>query len=214
MGLIGKILDYIFAADIPYCPYCGKEGGLCDACLEKINTLRIGCAENSDAEHAGVFCYAEPVRGLVHDFKFNARRYHADYMGKELADMITALGWQADAIAYVPQYGGYHKDRGFNQAKALAEAAAKELGLPLADALICVKRKGRQSRANTAEERRAAVKGKYKGIEKAAAGKRLIIIDDVITTGSTVSECEAALYAAGAAEVKAAAFAVAQHSEL
>jgi len=150
----------------------------------------------------------------VHAFKFNAERYHAAYMGKEIAGMITELGWQADGITYVPQYGGYHRDRGFNQAKVLAKAAAEELGLPLVDALECIERRKRQSRSRTAEERRKAVKGKYAAIGKPTAGKVLIIVDDVITTGSTVSECAAMLREAGAIDVKAAAFAIVQDSEL
>ena len=216
MGWIGRIFDYIFASDIPCCPYCGKEGGLCGDCADKTDMLRNpGLTAEVGAEYAGVFSYAEPVRGLVHDLKFNAHKYQAKYMGKEIADLISKLGWEADAITFVPQYGGYHRDRGFNQAKALAEKAAEELELPLLDTLKCVEKKKRQSRAGSAAERREAVKGKYAAMEKVAVGKRLILIDDVITTGSTAAECVAVLYGAGAQDVKVAVFAIAgQDSEL
>ena len=114
-----------------------------------------------------------------------------------------------DMVTWAPLSKKRLRRRGYDQARLLAEAVAKELGLPGEGLLRKVRNTPPQSGIDTPEARRANVSGVYAAAEpNHAAGKCILLIDDIITTGATVSECARILLLSGAESVYAAALAV------
>ena len=100
--------------------------------------------------------------------------------------------------------------RGYDHAKLIAQAVAKELDVPLVKTLRKIRHTPPQSTLKHAAERRANILGAYKVLDRnVVAGKKLLLIDDIITTGATASECARMLMSAGAKSVTFAAVAVA-----
>ena len=143
-------------------------------------------------------------------YKFGRCRHYAGSYGRLLAMRIHRDLPRADVITWVPVSRKRRRARGFDQVELLARAISAELELP-AEALLI---KHRDNRANsglrTPEERRANVLGVYRvAAPDRIAGKRVLLLDDIGTTGATASECARVLLTAGAEEVLFAAVAAA-----
>lgn len=163
------------------------------------------------AQWTGIWYYRGNVRGSIHRYKFsNARRYAEPYarllalqLQKEEMDGFDVLSW-------IPISRSRRRKRGYDQGQLLAEALGRELGCTP----IAVLRKDRnnppQSGISHAEARRANVLNVYSVSDPALVrGKRILLVDDVITTGSTASECGKTLLLYGAKEISLATVAVA-----
>ena len=143
-------------------------------------------------------------------YKFGRCRHYAQVYGRLLAMRIHRDLPMADIVTWVPVSRRRRRTRGFDQVELLANAVAPELGIPV-EALL---EKYRDNRANsglrTPEERRANVLGVYRAAAPdRIAGKRVLLLDDIVTTGATASECARVLLTAGAEEVLFAAVAAA-----
>ena len=149
------------------------------------------------------FYYEKDVKDSLHRFKFffcagYARAYApylADLIREEFGDGFYLLTWAQTSRKNI-------KKRGYDQAKLLAQAVGKLLGVRPVRTLRKVRNAPPQSLAGNAEKRRKNIAGAY-AVWKPARfqGKRVLIIDDIITTGSTVSECARMLGKAGANQV-------------
>ena len=119
-----------------------------------------------------------------------------------------------DVLLFVPISWLRKLKRGYDQVALLAEAVSRELGIPAICALKKIRHTPPQSGLKSAAERRANVLGAYRVIRPdAVAGKRVLLLDDIITTGATVSECARMLSLAGSKEITCAALAVAPHDK-
>jgi predicted amidophosphoribosyltransferase len=122
-------------------------------------------------------------------------------VGDALASALAALGPPAaDAVTWVPLASRRRAERGFDQAHVLARALARELDLPAARFVRRTKPTLPQSR-RTRDDRLHAMAGAFVHIPGKPAPERLLLVDDVLTTGATASACAAALVDAGAREV-------------
>jgi predicted amidophosphoribosyltransferase len=119
----------------------------------------------------------------------------ADALGAAMAEACDAT---ADAVTWVPLSRRRRAERGFDQARALAAAVAPRLGLPLVALLRRTADAGHQARRG-GEERRTAMRGLF--VTGGEPPPRVLLIDDVLTTGATVAACAEALLAEGANEV-------------
>jgi len=157
--------------------------------------------------------YEGTLRGLIHLLKFDQVRPAASVLGRLLADSIQTIEPSLPpgklAIVPVPLHAGRHSQRGFNQAELIVRAALKRLGragskdrLELsAGALIRVRDTGSQIGLNR-HRRRQNLRGAFAVKAPAAlAGRNVILVDDVYTTGATASECARVLRRAGAVRV-------------
>ena len=169
----------------------------CAACRRRPGAIDIGRA---------VGAYDGALRGIVHAFKYEGRRSIGTSLGRLLRTAGRDLLADAHAVVPVPLHPWRRLQRGFNQADDLSRA----LGLPVAHALWRTRATAPQT-GLTAFKRRRNVRGAFRmspllrGRQTRAwvAGRTVILVDDVWTTGSTLDECARVLKIAGAREVRA-----------
>ncbi len=149
-----------------------------------------------------------PARRIVHALKYQDRQDLVPMMGLWMARAGAELLGKADVVVPVPLHWLRLARRGFNQSDVLAGAVSRASGRPLSQALRRTRRTRQQIRLSGAARRRN-VEGAF-AIRDAAradvAGRRVVLIDDVITTGATIHACTRALLHAGAAHVDVLAF--------
>lgn len=213
-GLISGLLDLLFP---PRCTFCGKflgtgEKEVCSGCKRE-----LPWTQGREAEQGGEFfslCvsplwYQDTVRSSFHRYKFKGRTGYAKTYGRLMAQCVRDhLAGRYDLITWVPLSSESLKKRGYDQAMLLAMATALELGEVAAETLIKVRPTDTQSGLRDDSARRANVLGAYRITDpELVTGKRILLIDDVITTGSTISECARILRTAGAGDVVCATLA-------
>ena len=145
-------------------------------------------------------------------YKFcNARSYGHSY-GRLLAmKLLREYPQGFDCLTWVPVSRLREFRRGYDQVELLAKAVGRELGISPVPLLKKVRHNRPQSGLHGAEKRRANVLGAYRVIAPAGvAGKRILLLDDILTTGSTAGECARVLLTAGAKEVHCAVIAAAR----
>lgn len=227
MNPLSKIWLLIAAALFPpSCLNCGKhlpgaaEQVLCLFCSEniKINTslfcpvcgLRLGnnkkiCHKESQYLLAAAVNYNnDAVRKLLKFFKFKRWLRLKNPLGEILIDYLSTLNLELTNFVAVPVplAPAREKKRGFNQAKILAEIAAKQQGLNLIDALKRIKNTQIQSLAKSREERERNVAGCFAvASPELIKGKNILLVDDVHTSGATIGEAARTLKAAGAKKI-------------
>ncbi|MGE5279558.1 MAG: ComF family protein [Deltaproteobacteria bacterium] len=189
------------------CPCCGAP-------VKSVDDFTAGRCRNCRPAGAGFdrlhacFRYDATTRRLIHQFKYQGRAY----LGRTLARlMLTVLHRESicffDALVPIPLAGARLRERSFNQARVLAEGLAADTQVPVRDLLVRVRETRAQARFDEAQ-RRSNVAGAFAAAPQAdVEGYRLLLVDDIVTTGATAHEAAAALKAAGAAHVAVAAFA-------
>lgn len=211
MSFKTAILDLLFP---PKCPFCGSltEGDpVCPDCERDLPYRPEGkTIQMVDGLPCAIaFYYDGPVKEGIRALKFGRKSSRAKIFGKYIAQTAAEyLGGQFDAVTFVPVSPLRNYVRGFDQAQLLAEAAAAHWGVKVQKILVKTRNNRPQSSVQAPEERRANVLGAYRVPHpERAAGRRFLLIDDVCTTGSTLSAAASALLAAGAESVVCAALA-------
>lgn len=202
------------------CSGCGREGQpLCAACLPALDArldlpggTPIGLPADIPLPLLQIeWCapYAGPVRGALHDLKYAGERRLAEPLGAAMARRWRRAGVGADLVVPVPVHADRERQRGYDQAALIAGVAAKALGLPCLRALerrratIAQFELGRDERASNV----AGAFGVRRGAAAAVAGRWVLLVDDVVTTGATLAACGDALDRAGARAVSGVAVA-------
>ena len=207
-----NLLDLIFA---PRCVFCGKplargeDGGVCAACerdLPRLSPPRRDGPDFVDAVCAPLE-YAGPVREALRRYKFGGKKGYARLFGSLVAGCVREnLAGEYDLISWVPLSSERLAQRGYDQAMLIALATALELGDVAVETLRRTRNSEPQSMSGSAEKRRANISGAYEAVDpELVEGRRILLIDDIITTGSTISECARTLGLAGAESVAGAA---------
>ena len=161
---------------------------------------------------AAVWYYEGNVRSSLLRYKFyNARSYSVSY-GRILAmKLLREYPESFDILTWVPVSRLRRLRRGYDQVELLAKAVGAELGLPPVPTLKKIRNNRPQSRMKDPAARKANVLGAYRVLETAdVTGKRVVLLDDILTTGATAGECARMLRMAGAREVHCAAVAAAR----
>jgi len=218
MSFISTILDLLFP---PKCVFCSKilnksDDGWCDRCTESLPYADDHGKQDGDVFD---FCvsplyYTGVVRRSILRYKFRDAPYYADVYGKFLADHIrecrndTRFNISYDVISWVPLSSKRERSRGYDQAMLLAKATALELGEVAVETLKKPHDVQAQSELGDKAERSANISGAYTVSDPdIVAGKCILLIDDVVTTCSTLDECSRVLLSAGADRVVCAALA-------
>ena len=193
------ILCRACAAELPRlpqerCPRCAlptPNGEICGRCLANPPHYdRTQCA----------FAYDFPLDRLVQSLKYSHRLALAGFLGHQLA--ILAANVEADLIIPMPLHAKRLRERGFNQALELARPVARATGLPI-DATGCQRIRHTPAQAALPwRERVKNIRGAFH-CSTDFSGKRLLLVDDVMTTGASIDECARTLKLHGAARVSA-----------
>jgi ComF family protein len=214
MGILSTVLDLFFP---PKCMFCGKflQKGtdcLCENCAGELPFTRgAQISQKGDFydECVSPLLYEGNVRKSILRFKFKGATAYADCYGKLMAECIREhLSGKYDLITWVPLSVKRAKDRGYDQAMLLALAVALALDDVAVETLAKTSHVQAQSTITDKEMRRANVSGVYElKDQELIDGKRILLIDDIITTGSTLSECARVLLLSGAEAVVCATLA-------
>lgn len=233
--LAGAFIDLLFPQ--VRCFSCGEPraitpgSALCDACTARLKELRIPeqacphCCSLVKSGHACQYCadggmqyldaayspfmYREIAKELVVRLKFGPFELAAAPLAAAMAGQVSGLAF--DALVPVPLSRSGERERGVNQSRVLCALISEQTGLPVLDVLKKTRHTKRQSSLPGAA-RPANVKGAFAARER-ADGLRILLVDDVRTTGSTARECARVLREAGAASVSLLTATVAQHRE-
>ena len=211
--MIRRVLEWLFPRKCVLCRRLlqKEETDLCRACRVDQPEYPFGKKKVPHiAQLTAVWIYEGDVRRSIHRYKFGGARHYAEIYGRLLAMRIHRDLPGADVLTWVPVSRRRKRERGYDQVELLAAAVSAELGIQ-AEPLL---EKFRDNRANsglkTPAERRANVLGVYRAVApEKLRGKRVLLLDDIVTTGATASECARVLMTAGAEEVYFAALAAA-----
>ena len=204
---LNKITDNLLGVFFPRkCPFCGKLTGktlLCETCgatLPRCEEIRQGA---DFGRCTAPLYYEGPVRDAILAFKFKAKLGGLDAFGRLMAQTAAErYSGEFDAITWVPVSKKRLKKRGFDQARYLTASMCVDWHVAPLETLRKMTDNPPQSGLEDAAARRANVLGMYEAMSpEQFAGKRLLLVDDICTTGSTLGECARVLKAAGAAEV-------------
>lgn len=203
------------------CVGCGRHGAvLCVSCRRELHELEgvcsrcalprshggCGCQRLARALHAvrAVYPYDGAARAAVHALKYRGGRHIAGVMGALMRQHLQRRPLRAEVVVPVPLSRRKLRERGYNQAALLAETIADAVGGAVQEPLSRADRPAQQGL--TAVERLRNLSGAIEATER-LSGRSILLVDDVATTGATLSACAEALQAAGAREIRALVFA-------
>ena len=208
MNLRTAALDLLFP---PKCPFCqtvldDPRAPLCPVWQPLLPWLDEKDAFRKVEHTEGCWSaleYRDAVRECVHRFKFTPVCAYGQPLGLLAAQCAqNQSGIKADCVTWVPLSRKRRRERSFDQAQLMANEVGKTLGIPVESLLVKVRENQRQSRLTEHSQRKANVLGVYEvSTNSSALGKRVLLVDDVVTSGATLSACALALKQAGAAQV-------------
>lgn len=216
--MISAVLRLIFP---PKCIFCRRvllpgEQDICKQCqIEAEEYPKSKFKISFVAGWTALWYYKGNVRNSILRFKFrNVRSYGKTY-GRFLAQHLPDFQIPAwDIFTWAPISMGRKLSRGYDQVELIAKAMGRQLGISPVRTLQKIRHTPPQSGIADYSARKANVLGAYRLRPNAdVAGKRILLLDDVITTGATVSECARVLLTAGAKEVYCIALAAASHDK-
>lgn len=205
-----------------------NQYGLCDKCFKKLEFIGdkccIRCGKPSDNE--AKYCllcqnetryfdmarsavkYKGDIQRLILEYKFHNKRYLGKYLAKFIEHVVEEYNIKYDIVVPIPLSKAREKERKYNQVTEMLRHTKLS---PVVDALTKTRDNERQS-LMAGKERRDNVHGVYAVTDKAAVkGKRILLVDDIITTGATVNEASRVLMVAGAKSVTAISVAHAEY---
>ena len=208
-----KLLDLLYPPRCAFCHAFVPNGKIlvCEECRRDLPFTTDHGRQKAPFVSACVapFYYEKDVRESLHRFKFGGCTGYAKAYAPDVADCIReTFGSDFDVLSYVPISRKRMHRRGYDQSALLAKAVGKALGVQPIRVLKKTKDNPPQSRTGTADKRRKNVSGVYSAFKpERFAGKRVLLLDDIVTTGATVSECARTLGLAGAEKVLCASVA-------
>ena len=196
--LCPRCLNNILFITAPFCEQCGAPLATalsaCGQCrknpLKYINGIRAASLFKNN-----------PIRPAIHFLKYNNHKAVAAILGKILADAYQDYNLSADVIVPVSLHPTRLRERGYNQSELLARNVGKILSLPVNTTALQRVRQTKSQMELGAEERYRNVVGAFTCRDNVLSGQRILLIDDVCTTGSTLAACADALKQRGTAAV-------------
>ena len=207
MRALNWLLDLLYP---PRCAFCrrlltGQERGVCRFCRPKLPFVpadaQVQHFRNVDKCLSPLY-YHGSVKDSLHRYKFGGATAYADIYSEFIVKCIDENQISCDSITWVPLSRRRLRKRGYDQAELLAKLIAKHLGQRPVRLLKKLRDTPPQSQTGSPEKRRANIAGAYACLRPALVrGKRILLVDDIVTTGATLSEAAKVLKNAGAKEV-------------
>lgn len=189
-----NVSELIFGHD-PNCIICGKDiwsspFGMCQSCQEAFPFSE----PMLDQKSISVCRYEGPAKQLIYDYKYNQNRVIGKYMANMMAERIRKGIFEYDGILTVPCSKGRKKVRGFDHTLYIARILSDNLGMDICEGSIVRVKETQRLKGLTKQERLLELENAFT-IQNGDAlyGKRLLLIDDILTTGATLSACTQAL---------------------
>lgn len=212
-----QVLDWIYP---PVCASCGEPGyRLCPRCYEKINFLGGNlcqicgrtistpsknlcdacCDKNPPYDGIRSLAYYRGViRECVHALKYENNQSLGDTFSALLAELIRGENWSINIVVPVPLSDERHHERGYNQASLIAKPLAARLSLTFNPFALKRIRHTPSQVGLSADERHQNVIGAFEAEADLVGGRSVLLVDDVLTTGATMTACAQAVKEAGA----------------
>ncbi len=215
----GIALDFIFPR---YCVGCSREGEfLCSKCLKSTDRIQPPiCPVCGRPQPSGALCpdciswscgidgirspfrFEGVLREAVHQLKYRNLRAISETLAEYLFEYLMNFPLNVDTIVPVPLHMKRLRERGYNQSDLLAGDLSKLIGLTLVeDCLVRRNNTVPQARTKNVKERRENISGAFICRNRNVSGKKVLLIDDVSTSGTTLDACAVALKGAGAISV-------------
>lgn len=207
--MFSQLLDLLFP---PRCILCHRllekgERVFCSGCRSSLPIL----PEAEREQHlqgievcSSLFRYEGDIRSSLLRYKFHGLAFYGRHYAKLLVQHLSPDETACDVVTWVPLSRARLRKRGYDQAMLIARELAKEKGIPCEKLLIKMRNAAPQSGRKSREERRSNIHGAYRLKRRADVnGKKILLIDDIVTTGATLTECASVLSRSGAASVKA-----------
>ena len=214
--LYHDLLDFVYP---PLCLGCGEEAPanapVCDNCLKRIDKydrpICLTCAEIVYQGHSCPLCkdagfllyaygdYHEPMAEIIKQLKFKGITYPAQLFSELIIDRLGPQieTHDADFLVPIPLHQSREYARGYNQAKLVADYIGHGMNIKLDNDLLVRDKKRTPQAKLRSQDREANIAGVFHAIETCSTTTRLILVDDVVTTGSTLKEARKVLIAAG-----------------
>ncbi len=199
------INKYLFPPKCVFCRRVMETDGVCDKCKATLPYRHIKESKEPIMFVDGAyscFHYEGDVRNALIRYKFGGlSKYSVDFSVYLTECINENLAGEFDLISWIPLSRKRLRSRGYDQARLLAEEVCERLSISPVRTLRKMRDTAPQSRQSDVSKRMANILGAYEVASNDVTGKRIILIDDVLTTGSTVSECARILKTAGAEKV-------------
>ncbi len=175
-------------------PLEGENEEYCYDCTKKQHIYERGMA---------VWAYDEYIKKSMYLFKYHNQREYADFYGKEIARLYgrQIKMWDCQALIPVPLYKDKYKIRGYNQAFLIADRIGKELNIKVDDEILLRVKSTKAQKELDDKERYNNLKNAFQIGKNDVQYKRVIVIDDIYTTGATIDSCAKVLKEAGVLKV-------------
>ncbi|MEY8427250.1 ComF family protein [Lachnospiraceae bacterium 46-15] len=221
-----KILEILYPRHCPVCREIVKVRGalICPECKKKLSPIREPickkcgkpifdpvqeyCEDCRTRRHLytrglAVLLYTGKIKESVCQMKFHNKREYIDFYGVYMAEVLgkQILEWGVQALIPVPLHRSKLRRRGFNQAELLAKEIGRALGIPVRTDIVQRIRKTKPQKELLYRERQNNLKGAFKISQYDVKLKKIVLVDDIYTTGSTVDEIAGRLLEQGAEEV-------------
>ncbi|HET6478244.1 MAG TPA: ComF family protein [Dehalococcoidales bacterium] len=213
--LKGAALDFIFP---PYCVGCGREGAfICPVCRQSLpRIIPPVCPRCGRPHSSGVFCpdcirwqadidgirspfrFEGVMREAIHQLKYQNLRALAAPLARMLQEYLIASPLDIDVLVPVPLHRKRLRERGYNQTSLLAKELGKLINTPVVDdVLVRQRHTPPQARTATIEERTHNIADAFACRGNGLRGRRVLLLDDVATSGTTLDACATVLKANG-----------------
>lgn len=221
-----KWLDYVYPRTCPVCTRIlpPKGGLICEECRAKLIYVKNprckkcgkplespgkeycgDCTKKKHYYNAGrvVWVYTKEMRQSIYRFKYDNKREYADFYIEELLRLyggwIKSLG--VEAIIPVPLYNRKNRVRGFNQAQVLAEGIGREMNIPVLTEVVSRNKSTIAQKNLSNKERQENIKNAFKIIDNEVKLNKILLVDDIYTTGSTMDAVAGVLRENGVKEI-------------
>jgi ComF family protein len=179
----------------PVCDACGlpqARSGLCNRCQQKRPSFR---------KLRSWAVFENPIQNALHRLKYRRDIGLGEALSNQMSEFVKQLSWPIDMLVPIPLGKKRLKERGYNQVAMVAMPLAMQLGLDYEPGALSRARETRSQVGLSASERQGNVKGVFEADAAKVNGQTILLMDDVSTTGATLSSAAEAIYASGAREV-------------